>query len=211
MSCFYVSAWLRVFSSRALSRLHVEAWCSDPPALVSWVSVSCRGSDTRAPCSVSLCECAVLSSLGRALFCPHVFCGVARSLWISLAACFHVVMSCVNTWLMSILIRCLFVSCFAHGWWFVCWPCACVFVLCAHMALSSFSVCHVLSCQFVLTPPTLFPDYWLICPTCLCSLPSSFAPFILSLCLQSYASSSLNVSCSCPAKPCQLSWFSPMG
>ncbi len=29
-------------------------------------SVSCRGSDTRAPCSVSLCEC------------PRVFCGVAR-------------------------------------------------------------------------------------------------------------------------------------
>ncbi len=24
----------------------------------------------------------------------------------------------------------------------------------------------MLSCQFVLTPPILFPDYWLICPTC---------------------------------------------
>ncbi len=23
-----------------------------------------------------------------------------------------------------------------NGWWFVCWPCACVFVLCEHIALS---------------------------------------------------------------------------
>ncbi len=105
------------------------------PALMSGVSVSCRGSDTRAPRSVSLCECAVSSSLSRALFCPRVFCGVARCLCFyrlhafmlclvlcgtqlvfSLAACFHVVMSCVNTWLMSVFISCVFVSCFAHGW-----------------------------------------------------------------------------------------------
>ncbi len=44
-------------------------------------------------------------------------------------------------------------------------------------------MCHVLSCQFVLTPPILLPVYWLICPTCLPSLPSSFAPFKISLCL----------------------------
>ncbi len=42
-------------------------------------------------------------------------------------------MSCVNTGLMSFLISCVFVSCFAHGSWFVCWPCACVFVLCEHI------------------------------------------------------------------------------
>ncbi len=48
------------------------------PALMSWVS--CRGSDTRAPCSVSLCECAVSSSLDCVLFCPRVFCCVACSL-----------------------------------------------------------------------------------------------------------------------------------
>ncbi len=36
---------------------------------------SCQGSDTRAPRSVSLCECVVSSSL----FCPRVFCFVARS------------------------------------------------------------------------------------------------------------------------------------
>ncbi len=34
----------------------------------------------------------------------------------SLDACLHVVMSCVNTWLMSFLISCVFMSCFAHGW-----------------------------------------------------------------------------------------------
>ncbi len=43
-------------------------------------------------------------------------------------------MSCVNTWLMSFLISCVFMSCFAHDWLFVCWPCACVFVLCEHVA-----------------------------------------------------------------------------
>ncbi len=84
---------------------------------------------------LSLCECAVSSSLGTAHSCPRVFCCVARSLCFyrlrafmlylvlcgtqlvySLAACFHVVMSCVNTWLMSFLISCVFMSCFAHGW-----------------------------------------------------------------------------------------------
>ncbi len=49
-------------------------------------------------------------------------------------------------------------------------------------------ICALVS--IVLTPPILLPDYWLICPTCLSSLPSSFAPFIFSLCLQSCASSS---------------------
>ncbi len=49
-------------------------------------------------------------------------------------------------------------------------------------------ICALMS--IVLTPPILLPDYWLICPTCLSSLPSSFAPFIFSLCLQSCASSS---------------------
>jgi len=118
---------------------------------------------------LSLCERAVSSSLDCMLSCPRVFvlhavhvfngcvhscyvlCCVARSLCISLAACFHVVMSCVNTWIMRFLISCMFVSCFAHGWWIVCWPCACVFVLCEHM--TSVLVFCVLSCQFVLTHP----------------------------------------------------------
>ncbi len=155
------------------------------PALMSWASVTWRGSDTRAPRSVSLC---------------------------SLAACFHVVISCVITWLMSFLISCMFVSCFAHGWWFVCWPCACVLFCVSTWLLSWFSVCHVLSCQFVLTPPILLPVYWLIFPSCFPSLPSSFAPFIISLCLQFrvgslpyVSSSSCVLSCpvlSCPVLSC---------
>ncbi len=76
------------------------------PALMSWVLVLWRSSDTRSPWSVSLCECAVSSSLGRALFCPRVFCGVwhtacvfhwllvwTRGLWIfSLSACLRPVL-----------------------------------------------------------------------------------------------------------------------
>ncbi len=59
------------------------------------VSVSCRGSDTRAPRSVSLCECEVSSSLGRTLFCPRVFCVLCYStqfVFLS-AACF--ILCCV--------------------------------------------------------------------------------------------------------------------
>ncbi len=87
------------------------------------------GSDTRALHSVSLCECAVSSSLSSMLLCPRVLCYVvalssrfigcmhsfyvlcceACRLCISLAACFHIVMSCLSTWLMSILISCVFV------------------------------------------------------------------------------------------------------
>ncbi len=50
----------------------------------------------------------------RAFVLYLVLCGT--QLVYSLAACFHVVKSCVNTWLMSFLISCVFVSCFAHGW-----------------------------------------------------------------------------------------------
>ncbi len=126
------------------------------PALMSWVSVRV-GVRTLALRFLSLCECAVSSSLDCTLSCPRVFCCVARSscfyrlrafvlylvlfgtqLVYSLAACFRVVMSCVNTWLMSFLISCVFVSCFAHGWWFVCWPCACV-LFCVSTWLLSYS------------------------------------------------------------------------
>ncbi len=47
--------------------------------LISWVLVSWRVLDTHAPCSVLLCECAVSGLLSHALFCPRVFCVVARS------------------------------------------------------------------------------------------------------------------------------------
>ncbi len=57
--------------------------------------------------------------------------------------------------------------------------------------------------SIVLTPPILLPDCWFIFPTCVISLASSFAPFIISLFLQYNDSSSSNVLCSCLVLPCQ--------
>ncbi len=138
MSYFHASARLRVCSSRALSLLHtlfrVGAWCSDPGTHVLSFGFM-YGVRTLALRFLSFCECTVSSSFDCALSCPCVFCCVARSLCFYrlrafmlylvlcdtqlvyfVAACFHVVMSCVNTWLMSFLISCVFVSYFAHGW-----------------------------------------------------------------------------------------------
>ncbi len=115
------------------------------------------------------------------------------------------------TWLMSFLISCMFMSCFAHGWGFVCWPCACVFVLCEHVA-SVLVFCVSCALMSICLDPTHLV-------TCLPpSLPSSFAPFIISLCLQfRVGSSPYVVRCclmyalcpvlSCPAFPLRGSFF----
>ncbi len=135
MSGFHVSARLRMCSSRALSRLralfHVGAWCSDPLEFRFCVGVRTLALHVLSLCgsvrsrvrsaarsSVHVCFVvlhAVRVFIGCLLSCC-ILCCVERSLCISLAACFHVVMSCVNTWLMSFLISCVFMSCFAHGW-----------------------------------------------------------------------------------------------
>ncbi len=170
------------------------------PALMSWVSVSCQGSDTRAPCSVLLCECAVSSSLGRALFCPLVLCFVVlHAVHVMSCAVWHA--DCVFHWLHAFMLSCfvwtrglwvfslaawVFMSCFAHVWWFVLfWLCACVFVLCEHMAFVLVFCVPCALMPIVLTPPILLPDYWFIFRNCCPSLPSSFALFIISLCLKS--------------------------
>ncbi len=79
-------------------------------ALMSWGPVSCRASDTHAPCSVSLCEHAVSSSL----FCPCVLCFVllhAVHIWSD--ACIHVMScavwhaACVFHWLRAFMLSCL--------------------------------------------------------------------------------------------------------
>ncbi len=57
------------------------AWCSDPGTHVLSYG-SCWGLDTRAPCSVLLCERAVSSLLGRALSCPRV-------LWCARSSCLY--------------------------------------------------------------------------------------------------------------------------
>ncbi len=95
-----------------------------------------------------------------------------------------------------------------------CWPCACVFVLFEHMAFVIVFCVPYAPISILLTPPILLTDYWLIFPTCLPSLHSSFAPIIISLRLQSCASSSSMLPCvvsclalPCPAKPCCQSIF----
>jgi len=84
-------------------------------------------------------------------------------------------MSCVNTWLMSFLISCVFVSCLAHGWLIVCWPCACGFVLCKHVAsvlvfcvlCALMSICldptHLVTCLLINFPQLLSLVTLLIC------------------------------------------------
>ncbi len=148
MSCFHVSVRLRACSSHAQSHLQalfrVGTWCLDPGThvlsfrFVSGIGHSCSmfglilwacGLEF-ARLRAFLSTCCVLS--GWIIMLCFVLCGT--SFCFSLAACFHVISSCLNTWLMSFLISYVFVSCFAHGLWFVCWPCACVFVLCEHMA-----------------------------------------------------------------------------
>ncbi len=46
-----------------------------------------------------------------------------------------------------------------------CWSCACVFVLCEHMAFVLVFCVPCALMSIVLTLPILFPDYWLVCPT----------------------------------------------
>ncbi len=148
--CFHVSAWLRVCLSSALSSacpvslFHVGAWCSDPGnhVLLSFGFVSgfghsrsmfclvvgaCSLEFARAVCSSVHVDCVVLCfcmQLMLSATCFHVvlclvLCTACAFHWLR---AFHVVMSCVNTRLMSILISCVFVSwffmsCFvqAHG------------------------------------------------------------------------------------------------
>ncbi len=75
-------------------------------------------------------------------------------------------------------------------------------------------LCAMCSRQFVLAPPILLPVYWLISPSCSASLPSSLAPFLISLCLQfrvgllPYVGSSYVL---CPALSCLPVCFSPTG
>ncbi len=176
-----VSCWSMVFGSRH------SCLVSGP------VLVSCRGLDTHAPGLVLMWERVVSSSLGPwgssgrvyslSSFCFLLFCLVlCGTQLVFFTGC---VLSCLSCFVwtsglwVSLLAACSCPVLPLVGYLF-CWPCACVFVLCEHMACHSCCVpCALMS--IVLTSPILFPDYWLICPTCVISLPSSFAPFIISL------------------------------
>ncbi len=212
MSCFHVSARGFDDCARAVrSPVCVPCFVLERgvriPALMSWDSVFVSGLHF-----LSLCECAVSSSLDYALSCPCVFCCVARSSCISLAACFHVVISCVNTWLMSFLISCVFVSCFAHGWWIVCWPCACVFVLCEHVAsvlvfcvpCTLMSICldptHLVTCLLIHFPQLLSLVTLLICSLynlLVFAVPCGFVAICWFIVVRLVSSPAL-----CPVLPC---------
>ncbi len=142
MSCFHMSAQLRVCLSHALSRLralfHVGAWFSNPGThvlsfdfvpgvrilvlhvLVVW-ACSLKFAQPRTLLSTCIVFCVArglcsvtctFSRMQKHLVFLHavcVFIGCMHSCYVlcfSLAACFHVVVSCMNTWLMSILICC---------------------------------------------------------------------------------------------------------
>ncbi len=224
MSCFYVSARLRVCSIRALSRLRalfdVGAWCSDPGThvlsfgFVSGFGHSCSvfclivwvcGLEFTQPRSllftcVMLCVVAGSSCFLGCVHSCYVLCCVACSLCISLAVCFHVVMSCVNTWLMSILISCVFVSSFAHGWRFVLLAiCLCFCFVWAHGFCLSFlcAMCSHVNCL----DPTHLVSWFLV------NLPhlSSLVTLLV------YSLYNLLVFPVLPCQACQLCCFSPTG
>ncbi len=146
------------------------------PALMFWVSVTWRGSDTRAPFSVIVWVRGLEFARHRALLSTCVLLCCTQFVFLS-AACIYVVMFCVNTWIMSFLISCVFMSCFAHGWWFVCWPCACVSVLCEHVASvlvfcvprALMSICldptHLVTCLLI-----NFPQLFSLVTLLICSL-----------------------------------------
>ncbi len=120
-SACLVSCWSLVFVSRH-SWLEFQ-FCIGVRTLALRVLSRCVSvwsrSVAHSPVHMSCGVHAVCVFIGCVHSC-YVLCCVARSLCISLAACFHVVMSCVNTRLMRILIsrvRVLFctwlVICFA--------------------------------------------------------------------------------------------------
>ncbi len=146
-SACLVSCWSVVFGSwhSCLEfRFRVGVRTLVLHVLSHFVSMRCR---VRSAACFSVlvlcCVCCFVRLDYHVMFCA-LLCGT--SFCFSLAACFHVIMSCLNTWLMSFLISYMFVSCFAHGLWFVCWPCACVFVLCEHMA---FVLVFSVSCALI--------------------------------------------------------------
>ncbi len=219
MSCFYVSARLRVCSSRALSCLRalfcVGVWCSDPSThVLSFGFVSGFG-HSRSMFRLIVWACGS-SSLGRTLSCPCV-CVVWHA-----ARVFH--------WLRAFMLSCLV---WTRGLWvfslaacscpvlhmagdLFCWPCACV--LCEHMAFVLVFCVPCALMSIVLTPPILLPDYWLICPNCvylvtllICSL---YNLLVFAVPCWFVVECPRMSALSCPVLPCQacqLSCFSPTG
>ncbi len=185
---FYVIVRLRVCSSRR-SLICVPCFVLERgvriPALMSWVSVSCRGLDTRAPCSVSFSGIPVLSSRVLCFMllhavrvlsvaCIHVmYCAVC--LCFSWAACSHVVMSCVNTWLMSILISCISSCPILHMACDFVLLAMCFFCVWAHGICLSALMLIVLALPCLALPCLALPCLALPCPALPCLALSCFS------------------------------------
>ncbi len=220
LSACLVLCWSMVFGSRHSClefRFRVGVRTLALHVLSHCVSVRLEFARPRALLSMCVvCVCVARSScfIGCVHSC-YVLCCVARSSCFSLAACFHVVVSCVNTRLMSILISCVFVSCFAHGWWFALLAMCLRFVLCEHMAFVLVFCVPCALMSIVLTPPILLPDYWLICPTCvflitllICSL---YNLLVFAVPCEFVVDVTLCEVLPCLALPCPASLFSPTG
>ncbi len=123
MFCFYVSARLRVCSSRVLSRLHTlfrfGAWCSDPSTHVLTFGFVTGFWHSRSMLCLVVWVCSLEFAWPHTLLTTcFVFCVVARS------SCFYRLCAFMFCLVLSgtqlvFFISCVFVSSFAHGWWFV--------------------------------------------------------------------------------------------
>ncbi len=101
MSCFHGSARLRVCSSRALSHLrdlfHVGAWCSDPGTHVLSFGFVLGFGHSRSTFCLFVGVCGLEFARPHTLLSTCVLLCCTQFVFLS-AACFHVIMSCVNTW-----------------------------------------------------------------------------------------------------------------
>ncbi len=142
MSCFHVSARLRVRSLVCISCFVLERGVRIP-ALMSWVSVSCRGSDTRSPFSVIVWVHGLAFARLHAPLSTCVLLCCTQFVFLS-AVCIRVIScavwhaACVFHWLRAFMLSCLVWTC--GLWVFSLAACSCPVL---HMAGDLFAG-HVL-------------------------------------------------------------------
>ncbi len=131
------------------------------PALMSWVSVSCRGLDTRAPCSVLLWERVVSSTLGSALSYPRVLCCFTQFMFF--IGCLHscYVLCCVAHSLCFALAVFIVVIVFLFSHWFYYYfLCLLHFLLCKALWITTvYEMCHINKLALKV-PVALLRHYW---------------------------------------------------
>ncbi len=161
-SACLVSCWSMVFGSRHSClefRFRVEVWTLALHVQFHFPAFPVLSS--RVLCFMLLHAVRVLS-----VACIHVmYCAVC--LCFSWAACSHVVMSCVNTWLMSILISCISSCPILHM--------ACDFVLLAMCFFLCVSTWHLSECSHVNCLGLALPCPALPCPALPCLALSCFS------------------------------------